>query len=335
MRCCYVGGLLLYALLAVLSNGHAFQDKKPPKKPQPVFLDPAKAGIEFALQGEYVGKVGDKSFGAQVIALGDGTFEVNFLPGGLPGDGWDGKTRVKVKATLNKMPDGAADQAKLEGGKWVGTLATTGKPVLRGKSDQGDEFLLTRTLRKSKTEGLAPPAGAVILFDGKHANEWGGGKVVEGNLLQMGTNSKLKFKNFKLHIEFRTPFQPTARGQGRGNSGVYLQGRYEIQILDSFGLKGLNNECGGIYGHTAPLVNMCYPPLSWQTYDIDYQAARFDAQGKETAAPRVTVLHNGVLIHDNVEIKGKHSNQLGPIHLQNHGNPVYFRNIWIMPEKDA
>jgi hypothetical protein len=128
---------------------------------------------------------------------------------------------------------------------------------------------------------------------------------------------------------------PHARGQGRGNSGVYIQQRYEVQILDSFGLDGANNECGGLYKQQAPALNMCFPPLSWQTYDITFIAARFDAAGKKLSDARITVLHNGEPIHWQYALKDKTGGgkvegpEALPILFQDHGNPVSFRNIWI------
>ena len=140
-----------------------------------------------------------------------------------------------------------------------------------------------------------------------------------------GVNSiRNNFKDFTLHIEFRLPYMPKARGQGRSNSGMFLLGT-EVQMLDSFGLSGEANECGGIYKWRRPDLNMCYPPLSWQTYDVEFKAA------KNGDAPIMTVKHNGVIIHDQVKLKKKNSQ--GSIQLQNHSNPVRYRNIWIL-EKD-
>ena len=182
-------------------------------------------------------------------------------------------------------------------------------------------------------------AGALVLFDGKNADAWEGGHLNDRNFLAAGTKSKQSFQNYTLHVEFLLPFKPTGRGQDRANSGVYMQDRYEVQVLDSFGLKGLNNECGGIYSQVAPSVNMCYPPLQWQTYDIDFQAARFDGDGKKTKNAVISVKHNGVVIHEHQEITGPTGGGKpedatgGVIQLQGHGNPVFFRNIWIVEKK--
>lgn len=303
----------------------------------PTYTDPAKTDADFAFQGEYSGHIdadGEKvKLGVQVIALGEGKFNSVTFVGGLPGDGWDGQEKISVAGELKDgvvvfLNDGA--RGEIKDGK-LHINAHEGKVT----------GALPKVTRQSPTLGQKPPAGATVLFDGTSADNFKDGKV-EGGLLQAGCTSKQTFGSHQLHIEFRLPYQPQDRGQGRGNSGVYLQGRYECQMLDSFGLDGKHNECGGIYSVKDPDVNMCFPPLSWQTYDVDYTAGKYDDDGKVITNPRVTVRHNGVVVHKDVELPGqrnttaapsKPGNAPGPIYLQNHGNPVVYRNIWVVPKE--
>jgi hypothetical protein len=291
------------------------------------FTDPANAGADYALQGEYSGH---KS-AAQVIALGNGKFHIVGWLNGLPGTADD----VEKKVEGDGVREGDA-KVTFESEGWKGAL--DGKELV-ATNNEGETFKLTKTHRTSPTEGAKAPPGAVVLFDGHSADAWQNGKVDANGFLNCGVKSKRAFGDMMLHIEFRTPFQPTARGQGRGNSGVYLQDRYECQVLDSFGLSGENNECGGIYTIAKPRVNMCFPPLAWQTFDIDFTAAKFDAAGNKTRNALVTIKHNGVLIHDHVEIPkptgggAKETAEPGPIQLQDHGNPVVYRNIWVVEKR--
>ena len=266
-----------------------------------------------------------------MIALGDGKFRLIGWGKGLPGAVPDAEKKQEIDGVLM---EGAVH---FKNADWDATLANG---VLTGKATDGESRTLQKTERKSPTLGAKAPDGATVLFDGTGADAWKGGKIDEERNLQCGVVSKQEFGDFSMHVEFRTPFKPAARGQGRGNSGVYLQDRYEVQVLDSFGLKGENNECGGIYTKHRPKVNMCLPPLSWQTYDIDFEAAKWDADGKKLKNAIATVKHNGVLIHDHAEVDGSTASSgrkdgpgPGPIQLQNHGNPVVFRNIWIVEKK--
>jgi len=229
---------------------------------------------------------------------------------------------------------------------WTGHLENG---VLQGTiaGQKNGEFRLTQFQRPSPTLGKPAPAKAVVLFDGKNLDAWttadGQGevkwKIVEGDAMEVnGGNikTKEKFGDHRLHLEFRTPYMPTSFGQGRGNSGVYLHARYEIQVLDSYGLSGEDNECGGIYQISKPAVNMCFPPLQWQAYDVTFFAPRFNKEGRKVANARLTVIHNGVTIHDNLELPkvtgGAISEQettADSLLLQDHGNAVQFRNIWV------
>lgn len=284
------------------------------------------------------------------------------------GNGWSAELsagprgpRPQGERPQANRPQGERPQRGMRGPGFV-------VPVTVG--DQSYEF--RKVWRRSETLGAKAPEGAIVLFEG---NPFGGpfggprgprpqgergqrpqgsgpainvstdnlesGKVEEGTGLLMaegGVMTKGRFQSFQLHLEFRTPFMPEARGQGRGNSGLYIQGRYEIQILDSFGLEPKDNECGGLYQQSVPRVNACFPPMTWQTYDVDYTAAQFDADGNKTAPSHLVVKLNGIEIQ-NLDMQHETPGgvvtptevpEAGPIFLQDHGNPVRFRNFWIL-----
>ena len=192
-----------------------------------------------------------------------------------------------------------------------------------------------------------PPENAVVLFNGKDLNNWrqrngqpatwtvedGVMTVVKGDIL-----SEEKFRDAFIHLEFRVPDMPEATGQAKGNSGVYVQRRYEIQVLDSYGInipgKG---DCGAIYNQFAPLVNACKPALEWQSYDIIFRAARVNDEGEVIENARMTVLQNGQVIQNNVILMGPTGGAIdhnvgepGPLLLQDHGDKVQYRNIWMV-----
>jgi hypothetical protein len=317
------------ALALLLACGVFAAENAANKKPNPTFLDPQSAGPDYADQGEYKNDWG----GIQVIALGGGEFRLVTYRGGLPGDGWDKEYKTETPG-------------KREGSKLVfkgdnGYRAEVENGKITINTDGGGPYTMEKVDRKSPTLGANPPQGAIVLFDGSNADQWAGGHLDEQgrHLLAAGTKSKQEFKDFTAHVEFLLPFKPYGRGQDRANSGVYVQDRYEIQVLDSFGLKGENNECGGIYTLAAPSVNMCYPPWTWQTYDIDFTSAKYDESGKKTKNAVLTLKHNGVTVHDHLELKtntpgnGKSEGPSGgPFQLQGHGNPVFYRNIWVVPK---
>ena len=297
------------------------------------FLDAESAGPEYALQGEYKGMVdiggGEEDFGVQIIALGNGKFRLVAFQGGLPGDGWERDDQQMEGEGL--LVDGKIE-AEIDG---AGIVVADG--IISVSADGQAIGMLKKVERKSPMLRKLPLEEAIVLFDGTSVDQFDNAKLVDGKYLgATNATTKEKFGDHQLHIEFRTPFMPTSRGQSRGNSGVYVQGRYEVQILDSFGLDGRDNECGGIYSISEPDINMCFPALVWQTYDIDFTAARYDDDGKKTKNARITVIHNGVVIHDDIEVKhgtpGHHPEGPGDDHLylQDHGNPVVFRNIWVV-----
>jgi len=334
-----MAAIMSTASIAPLQAQTKEKAKEKPKNQRIVISEPRdlKDDKDFAIQGEYEGEVTIEGkatkVGVQIVAKGNGEFQTVVYAGGLPGAGWDGKTPERISATTTDGKVTVIDKDK----KPAGEIAD-GKLTMTG-SNKG---VLKKIERTSPTIGEKAPEGAVVLF-GANGDEknWAGGKLVElsdGKYLNMGIKSKQSFGSFKAHFEFRLPWMPNSSGQGRGNSGVYLQDRYEVQVLDSFGLKGENNECGGVYTLAKPSVNMCLPPMVWQTYDIDFTAAEYEGD-KKTKPAKFTLLHNGVKVHDAVELKNATGGGQGekptpgPFQLQNHGDPLVYRNIWVVETK--
>jgi len=302
----FLFAVLLASLVAEKVEAHAYTEPK---------LAANHPG--FALQGEYT--KGDKAL--QIIAMKDGQFHISGYQGGLPGAGWN-RTAITRQTT---------DAAGVK-------TATAG---------------FDRIERTSPTLGEAAPEGAVVLFgDNGEPNDFKGGEVSDYGLLKENCVTNTQFKDFHLHMEFRLPFKPDVApgNQDRGNSGLYIFNNYEVQIIDSFGLdydgsawpegtlpSDPKQWCGCLYKMKLADINASLPPLAWQTYDIDFTAPKKDSEGMRTANARITVRHNGILIHDDVELKtgtgaGAKRNQLteGPLHIQGHGNPVRFKNIWVI-----
>jgi hypothetical protein len=233
-----------------------------------------------------------------------------------------------------------------------------------GLAQYGDigELKVNKPEDKEHVKSTPPPEGAVVLFDGKGLDGWvsrKGGKpapwkLTDGAMQVEGGDihtTRTFAGKFKLHVEFRVPYMPKKAGQARGNSGVYVQGRYEVQVLDSYGLKPGMGDCGAIYGVSIPRVNACKAPTVWQSYDIEFTAPKVEG-GKVVEPARMTVYHNGVKIQDDVRLvtKDKAGKEVfvtnttagmggdpgkpGPIMLQDHGDPVQFRNVWLLPIKE-
>ncbi len=204
-----------------------------------------------------------------------------------------------------------------------------------------------------ETSPAPVPSDAVVLFDGKDLAKWEDGKgeparwKIEKGFMEVvaktgSIRTKMGFGDCQLHVEWAAPAAVVGEGQGRGNSGVFLMEMYEVQVLDSYeNVTYADGMAASIYGQYPPLVNACRKPGEWQSYDIVFHRPRFDAEGKLVAAARMTVFHNGILVHDDVELSGPtahkarppykaHPDKL-PISLQDHGNPVRYRNIWVRP----
>jgi len=337
-------------------NAHIFQDANLLR----FYLD----GIQFALgdiqadmtpsspvdtlMGEYGGTLalgGVKGPGlGQVIPEGGGKYRVALMRGL-----WQTDPKVKqfrVDLTGQVGDDG---RVKLKGEGWTGLLV--GQKMLSARAENGDTFDGEWRVRTSPTLGAKPPAGAIVLLPFKEGvkpslDEWTNKswKPLESGAMEVGRGTNFtvrKFASGRFHVEFRCPYEPTRRGQGRGNSGVYFQKRYEVQVLESFGLRSRSNDCGSIYRVANTRINACLPPLEWQTYDVEFTAAKFGADGKIVRGPKMTVRHNGILTHKDQALPGKTTAAAASgnidkdsLMLQDHGNKVQYRNIWVVETKE-
>lgn len=407
-----IAGLLAAALVTTASYPCAAQDPKVKKEQLPkIVRDPAKLtdDLDYAFQGEYLGKrsgatgIGD-TLGAQVVALGDGKFEVSLFSGGLPGAGWDGKPPTAGRGTLdgNRVEVKSAEKPEETLGHLEPATGTKNHIfTVSGKKRAS----LNKIERKSPTLGAKPPKGAVVLFSGPpDADKWDKDRIAEltdGKFLEAGgVRTKQKFRSVQLHLEFRPAWIP---GRERGDISVFLQDRYRLPVFDRFGLNGagdggpakyelaidndvalkqevsikkaldaldiligtsdpagpaaqrllkdlekvdlenlfVKNERGEMVPYSSfmriektipPKVNMCLPPMTWQTYDIDFTAPEFNPAGVKTKPAKVTLKHNGVVVYDGLELTlnkpDKELSEPGSLRLQSGTDFVMFNNIW-------
>jgi len=291
---------------------------------------------------------------AQVIPRGGGKYQINMLP----------EFDVKCKPLAVLAGQATDGTLRFDQDGWSGQAAGEQMTGTRPGTGQAAAFELKKVVRLSPTVGAKPPQGAVVLFDGSGFDQWEAQSATDAraeiawelceDFMRVAPADKEKrrghsmitkraFCDFRMHFEFRLALMADKTGQARSNGGLTFGDAnwYEIQVLDSYGLEGLDNECGGIYKVAAPAVNMCRPPLLWQTYDIEYQAPRYDADGKRTQPGRISVQHNGVPIHKDVELPDSPAAEqrrqanpasipTGRIILHYHRDPVEYRNIWLV-----
>ena len=304
---------------------------------------PAAEAVQGLYEGTFTDAQGQHKIEARVVATGKDKYKV-LIRESQP----DGKVAKAELAATGEKDLTLSVRGKFKNVEWAGRSSV--ESDIKGTVAPNGTFELKRITRKPPTLGATPPAGAIVLLDGKNFDEltcqpnkdgtpqkW---NLTENGAIQVpkgGMNSKRQFStSLKIHVEFYLPLMPAGEGQGRANSGCYLPNGDEIQVLDSFGMTTYTGGgCGGLYRYKDPdtfdefsLASL--PPLQWQTYDIEYRVQLQD--GKPTGKPRVTVLHNGIKIHDNAELNN--NAKVGGLHYQDHGNPAQYRNIWVMPLAD-
>ena len=334
-------------------------------------FEPQAIGSALRLQGEYVGKDGERRVGVQVVARKDRCFHALLLEGGLPGDGWDGQRYGLLESAQGV--EGRVEFASPSDAGVSAVLDERGLLLKRG----GHEALLKRVERMSKTLGLQPPTGAVVLFGGGKPNvdmfeqrtdiEGLTAPVMYGEHLMAGAVTKRKFRDYTMHVEFMTGWEPQNIPWRRADAGIYMLSRYEVAIGDSFGFDfdlsgatspdrpkfgndltqtqqfpvakgtGAPRVCGSVFTYSSKVPNACFPPLVWQTLDIDFQAPRFDGEGKKTSKAVISVKLNGQPTVEKLEINGPTPHGFkgpeapdGPIWFEAFGRRVLYRNIWVL-----
>ncbi len=299
------------------------------------WTEPPKGDADYAMQGEYLGSIIDENcccqpVGLQVVALGDGQFQAVEYLGGLPGYGWpvDGK-RLKLAGTREGDTltlTGESQQIMITNGH------STIKRVGEYEREIGNACFVER---ESGTMGACPPCGAIVLFDGSNTDKLKDGQIVDG-LLKEGFETKDAYGDFHLHLEFRLPYMP--KGNGPEEPGEQRVSAEPLQNSDSRFVQGSTANSTKCSSLQATDLNMCLPPLAWQTYDIWFQQARFDADGNKIQDAHLTAWLNGVPVQDDLDVPtptggGKRVGEKPfplPTKFQNHNNPVRFRNMWIV-----
>ena len=302
---------------------------------------PAVEDVQGLYEGTRTDSSGSHKFEARVVALGKGAYKALIREAGAAG-----AAVTKVELAGKAEGEAVTFTGKSDAGDWSASYANGG---IAGTCGKDGKIKMKRVVRVSATMGAKPPAGAVVLIDGKNFNEvvakpdkdgkpqeWkvaddGGVMVAKG-----GINSKRSFDgSFKMHVEFKNPLMPEAQGQGRGNSGCFMPNGDEVQVLDSFGMTTYKGGgCGGIYKYKDPdafdeFSLASAPPGQWQTYDIEYAVETQDS--KPAGKPVITVFHNGIKIHDKFQLHADAKG--GTFQFQDHGNPVQYRNMWVLPVK--
>jgi hypothetical protein len=347
-------------------------DKKEEAAAKKLF-DAQAIGVEAKLQGEYVGKNGEKRLGIQVVARGDKSFHALVLEGGLPGDGWDGGRYGLLES--GPLSKGRVEFSSPSDNGASAVLDDNGLTLKRGNQT----ILLKRVERKSETLGKEPPAGAIVLFGGAKpsVDAFEERKDIEGLTAPMmfegsmmaGAVTKRKFRDYALHVEFLTGWEPQNIPWRRADSGIYMLSRYEVAIGDSFGFdfdlsgatspnrpklmdeknktskfppaKGKSDPrvCGSVFTYPSKVPNSCLPPLVWQTLDIDFKAPRFDDKGKKKSKAVISVRLNGHQTVDKLEVNGPTPHGFkgpetsdGPIWFEAFGRRVLYRNIWVVEQ---